>query len=71
MMIASFQANLMSIHADTAEISTRWTDRQTAFQLYIVDFIAIYCLAATEFELRAKKKFSLTIQNGPLSMMNE
>ena len=38
MMIASFQANLMSIHADTAEISTQqWTDGQTAFQLYIVE----------------------------------
>ena len=39
MMITSFQANLMLIHADTAEISTRRTDRQTdrqmAFQLYI------------------------------------
>ena len=39
MMIALFQANLMLIHADTAEISTQRTDRQTdgqmAFQLYI------------------------------------
>ena len=29
MMIASFQSNLMSIDADTAEISIRWTDRRT------------------------------------------
>ena len=35
MMIALFQANLVLIHADTAEILTRRTDRQMAFQLYI------------------------------------
>ena len=34
MMITLFQANLMSIHADTAEISTQRTDGQTAFKLY-------------------------------------
>ena len=37
-MGASFRANQMSVHAETARNRRDgWTDRQTAFRLYIVD----------------------------------
>ena len=37
-MGASFRANQMSVHAETArDRRDGWTDRQTAFHLYIVD----------------------------------
>ena len=39
-MGASFRANQMSVHAETARNRRDgWTDRQTAFRLYIVDVI--------------------------------
>ena len=37
-MGASFRANQMSVHAETArDRRDGWTDGQTAFRLYIVD----------------------------------
>ena len=37
-MGASFRANQMSVHAETArDRRDGWTDGQTTFQLYIVD----------------------------------
>ena len=41
MMIASFQANLMSIHADTAEISTQWTDGFSALYSRCTNYVTI------------------------------
>ena len=48
----SCSASSMSIHADTTELQARWTDRQTAFQLYIVDRL---CTDSTKIFYESKE----------------
>lgn len=48
----SFWASPVSINADTTEISPGWSDRQTAFQLYIEDDCALSNKTCCELLLR-------------------